>query len=462
MNIKKIITTIAISAMVTTVSVISQANINSAKAASERRTSCNYAYNNMLSSTAEKELYNNFLKVCQTVDNDSTTTYKTTPNASYNDTNILPSQAAEIADLVIYDHPEFFWVDLQVNCTYDGGAKVNIAVASAYQSGSARAAAKSKIKAKANTYITQALKYSTPLGRAKYLHDALANDITYGGNESECQTISSAFINQKTVCAGYSRAYEYLCNAVGIDTIIVSGYEHEWNMIKVGAYWYCVDVTFDDVSPLSHQYFLCDYTSFQKNATNSNHKINSTTLPTYYKKYPSCTNTSKGANSLAFGDITGDSKVNSQDYSALNSYLSGTKQLSAENLAAADLDCNGKVNSDDLDILSKYINGNLKNLPYMSDDDVIVKVTVNQDYPYTGILGDVTGDSKVNSSDAVAVLISYARELTGISSTLNKDVSDVNGDGKINSTDAVWILKYYASFLIDSSLSGLEDFIKSN
>lgn len=54
--------------------------------------------------------------------------------------------------------------------------------------------------------------------------------------------------------------------------------------------------------------------------------------------------------------------------------------------------------------------------------------------------GDVNGDQKVNSSDALAVL----KGSTGIIklSSAQKTAADVNGDGNVNSSDALMILKY--------------------
>ena len=62
-------------------------------------------------------------------------------------------------------------------------------------------------------------------------------------------------------------------------------------------------------------------------------------------------------------------------------------------------------------------------------------------------LGDVNGDNKVDSKDAVLVLKDYAENLAGKSTTIDKTVADVNADNSIDSKDAVWILKYYANTL---------------
>lgn len=62
-------------------------------------------------------------------------------------------------------------------------------------------------------------------------------------------------------------------------------------------------------------------------------------------------------------------------------------------------------------------------------------------------LGDVNGDSKVDSKDAVLVLKNYAENLAGKNTTIDKTFADVNADDGVDSKDAVWILKYYANTL---------------
>lgn len=57
----------------------------------------------------------------------------------------------------------------------------------------------------------------------------------------------------------------------------------------------------------------------------------------------------------------------------------------------------------------------------------------------TGLLGDVNGDGKINSTDAVWVL-QHAVGLRTLTDA-QKSLADVNKDGNINSTDAVWILQ---------------------
>ncbi len=73
-------------------------------------------------------------------------------------------------------------------------------------------------------------------------------------------------------------------------------------------------------------------------------------------------------------------------------------------------------------------------------------------------LGDVNGDSKVDSKDAVLVLKNYAENLAGKNTTIDKTFADVNADDSVDSKDAVWILKYYANTLTGYE-KGISEFI---
>ena len=84
-------------------------------------------------------------------------------------------------------------------------------------------------------------------------------------------------------------------------------------------------------------------------------------------------------------------------------------------------------------IASKDANGALSPItqPNVTDD------------PYGGYeLGDVNGDGKINATDALLVLRSFAKKITLTSEQTLR--ADVNNDGKVNATDALKILRYFA------------------
>ena len=72
----------------------------------------------------------------------------------------------------------------------------------------------------------------------------------------------------------------------------------------------------------------------------------------------------------------------------------------------------------------------------------ITKPNVTTD-PYGGYaLGDVNGDGKINATDALLVLRSFAKKITLTPEQTLR--ADVNRDNKVNATDALKILRYFA------------------
>ena len=54
--------------------------------------------------------------------------------------------------------------------------------------------------------------------------------------------IYGCLINKESMCMGLAEAYSVLCKYVGIDCDCVYNEGHEWNIMKVGKYWYQTDV----------------------------------------------------------------------------------------------------------------------------------------------------------------------------------------------------------------------------
>ena len=72
----------------------------------------------------------------------------------------------------------------------------------------------------------------------------------------------------------------------------------------------------------------------------------------------------------------------------------------------------------------------------------ITKPTVTDD-PYGGYeYGDVNGDGKINATDALLALRSFAKKITLTPEQILR--ADVNRDNKVNATDALKILRYFA------------------
>ena len=68
---------------------------------------------------------------------------------------------------------------------------------------------------------------------------------------SNAQNIQSVLLYQKSVCAGYSKAFQYILNRMGLFCTYITGTirdggDHGWNMVRIGENYYYVDVTWGD------------------------------------------------------------------------------------------------------------------------------------------------------------------------------------------------------------------------
>ena len=74
------------------------------------------------------------------------------------------------------------------------------------------------------------------------------------------------------------------------------------------------------------------------------------------------------------GDVTGDGKINTNDYNRLKNYINGkTSYICKDN---ADVNGSGTITSKDLSLLKQYINGDIKKFPTADDEEVTASLSV--------------------------------------------------------------------------------------
>lgn len=94
-------------------------------------------------------------------------------------------------------------------------------------------------------YIIENTEYNDDAAKAPFLN----------GNMSSAYNIYGVLVEKNGVCYGYTRAFQYLCNLVGINSNQVMGYAHIWNTVKIDGQWYQVDVTWSDFTSEQYKYF---------------------------------------------------------------------------------------------------------------------------------------------------------------------------------------------------------------
>ena len=161
-------------------------------------------------------------------------------------------QVKTVYELFIYANPQYYFLS---NSRYVKTGEVALGIYDAFASGSARARATKQVFAKVAAMQRQINAAGTVYDTELQIHELICDEVDYQTADYEVadtadpyytQTIYGALTTGKTVCAGYTKLYELLCNYFGIDCIAVTSDDHAWNLVRYGTYWYIVDTTWDD------------------------------------------------------------------------------------------------------------------------------------------------------------------------------------------------------------------------
>ncbi len=94
---------------------------------------------------------------------------------------------------------------------------------------------------------------SLELDRQKRRREAFSQSKKEDMEPDDLRNIYGALVEKRTVCAGYARAYQYILQQLGMESIYVvgecvGGETHAWNIINMEGNYYHVDVTWGDGS----------------------------------------------------------------------------------------------------------------------------------------------------------------------------------------------------------------------
>ncbi len=112
--------------------------------------------------------------------------------------------------------------------------------------------------------------YSSLYEKELYIHDYIITNCSYVDpeNNPNANSVYGCLVQGKASCEGYSRAFQYLLNALNIDNRLITGESaedgvnyigHMWNYVVLEGNGYFVDVTWDDpktsTQVLRHTFF---------------------------------------------------------------------------------------------------------------------------------------------------------------------------------------------------------------
>ena len=153
---------------------------------------------------------------------------------------------------ILADHPEIFWVGSSAQIKESGLTKEVVSYSfETTVPTEARASMKENLEAAADNCIMQISADATDYQKIKYVYEYLNDTVEYSSGSADSQNIQSALLYRASVCAGYSKAFQYILNRMGLFCTYVTGTikdggDHGWNMVRIGGNYYYVDVTWGD------------------------------------------------------------------------------------------------------------------------------------------------------------------------------------------------------------------------
>lgn len=173
-------------------------------------------------------------------------------------TDVSVEEVKSVFEAVYNDHPELFWLETGYSCKYlQNGSCVEITLK--YNDViNYLDQAKADFSAAAQRILTGAAALGSDSEKERYVHDSLMQMVEYDLNAAMSQSAYSALVANRSVCAGYARAFQYLMQQLGIPCYYCTGYageDHAWNIIKLDGIYYNVDVTWDDTSTPTYDYY---------------------------------------------------------------------------------------------------------------------------------------------------------------------------------------------------------------
>lgn len=199
-----------------------------------------YAYSRL--SGEEKQLYREILN--------SLLEYQEETELSIKD----PEMVERVFQYVMADHPEIFYADGYEVTTYRLGTELRRLTFTGTWTMEADevSARRTQLEEEAAIWLNGLPDGTDDYEKAKYIYDGLIQRTEYEQGCADSQNICSVLLNQRSVCQGYAKTFQYLCQLAGIPSMLVTGEVngegHAWNLVFLDGDWYYTDPTWGDAS----------------------------------------------------------------------------------------------------------------------------------------------------------------------------------------------------------------------
>ena len=165
-----------------------------------------------------------------------------------------PDMVERVFQYVMADHPEIFYADGYEATTYRLGTELRRLTFTGTWTMAAEEvpARRTQLEETASVWLNGLPDGTDDYEKAKYIYDELIQRTEYEQGCADSQNICSVLLNQRSVCQGYAKTFQYLCQLAGIPSMLVTGEVngegHAWNLVFLDGDWYYTDPTWGDAS----------------------------------------------------------------------------------------------------------------------------------------------------------------------------------------------------------------------
>lgn len=158
------------------------------------------------------------------------------------------SQLSDLMLAVRSDYPEFFWMPMNWSYSTNGSGRVTPTYEMEWDE---IIEMKNEIDEAEAEYLDTLSDNMTDYDILLHTFQYVIDHVSYEWGDHH-QTLYGALVEQESVCAGYTRMFQYLIMRQGINVTYISGVlypsgeNHGWNMVKLDNEYYYVDTTLGD------------------------------------------------------------------------------------------------------------------------------------------------------------------------------------------------------------------------
>jgi len=167
--------------------------------------------------------------------------------------SVTTDEVERVLSAIDYDHPEIFWIG-EMSYYFD---ETNHSVSKVMVTYPYNEDVKNQRQAEIDTVVEDYRAGMTAgmdeYEKVKYTYEYVIKNTVYREDPQDDQNIYSVFGKKASVCAGYSKAIQFLLKDSGIECSYVAGEAigqgaHAWNIVRVDGEYYYLDATWGEFS----------------------------------------------------------------------------------------------------------------------------------------------------------------------------------------------------------------------